>query len=57
MVAGGMIAHARSSQIRNAEDRLLISIVLEPIVQYGGCLLISNVQITVVFIRYDSDLC
>jgi hypothetical protein len=29
MVAGGMIAHARSSQIRNAEDRSLISKVLE----------------------------
>jgi hypothetical protein len=29
MVAGGMIAHARSSQIRNAENRLLISKVLE----------------------------
>ncbi len=25
MVAGGMIAHARSSQIRNAENRTLIS--------------------------------
>jgi hypothetical protein len=29
MVAGGMIAHARNSQIRNAENRLLISKVLE----------------------------
>ena len=29
MEAGGMIAHARSSQIRNAENRLLISKVLE----------------------------
>jgi hypothetical protein len=29
MVAGGMIAHARSSQIRNAENRLLISKVFD----------------------------
>jgi hypothetical protein len=29
MEAGGMIAHARSSQIRNAENRLLISKVVE----------------------------
>jgi hypothetical protein len=29
MEAGGMIAHARSSQIRNAENRSLILKVLE----------------------------
>ena len=36
MEAGGMIARARSSQTRNAENRLLISKVLEgyPIGQF-----------------------
>ena len=44
MEAGGMIARARSSQTRNAENRLLISKVLEgyPIGQFDGCLLILH---------------
>ena len=56
MEAGGMIAHARSSQIRNAENRSLIPLRTTycPI---RRMFVDSNVHITVVFIRYDSDLC
>jgi hypothetical protein len=50
MEAGGMIAHARSSQIRNAENKLSISKVLEDNLLFNS----ADVYLVVEFSAYCS---